>query len=156
MEFDINKVYSAPNADKIKIGSKGYFSDVLKHLREAVEQERSNCYGEIAKIKEDFYAARFKIKNDYCYGLFYPAEEPTKKILRPYKSTDEMIAHFHKCVELTPQNDYIPNIWVIKKINGFTMQITGFGDTDSVIVDGSEMNLCQAKDLALSTLLQRV
>ena len=45
MKFDLNKVCSAPNADKVKIGSKGYFSDVLKYLKDAVEQEQGEKYG---------------------------------------------------------------------------------------------------------------
>ena len=41
MEFDESKIFTMVNADKVKLGSKGYFADSLKELKIAVEQERS-------------------------------------------------------------------------------------------------------------------
>lgn len=112
MEFDLSKVYSAPNADQIKIGSKGYFSDVLMYLKDAVEQEQGEKYGEIAEIKNGTYAARFKMKDDYCYGLFYPVEDSKKTEYRPYDDVNEMIDHFCSHFNLVSSTYSLPHIWV--------------------------------------------
>ena len=89
MEFDESKVYTLVNADKVKLGSKGYFADSLKELKIAVEQEHSDNYGEVTEIDDDSYINRFKIGN-YLFGLFY-------LVYRPYYNTSEMFAHFFKC-----------------------------------------------------------
>ena len=74
MDFDIGNVHTMLNAGEVSVGSKGYFSDSLKNLKDSVELEHSKYYGEIAEIKDASYASRFKIKDDYCYILFYPVE----------------------------------------------------------------------------------
>lgn len=112
MKFDLNKVYSAPSADQVKIGSKGYFSDVLKYLKDAVEQEQGEKYGEIAEIKDESYESRFKMKDDYCYGLFYPVEDPKKTEYRPYNDVSEMIDHFCSHFNLVSSTCSLPHIWV--------------------------------------------
>lgn len=146
MKFDLYNVYTALNADKVEIGSKGYFADSLSKMRCAVEHEYSKNYGKIAEIRDDSYVTRFKIKDDYSHNFFYPAEEPDEKRFHPYKSTEEMIAYFHKYVELAPQSEYIPNVWVKELRSGFTMNITGFGATDSVIINGTEVNMAELFD----------
>lgn len=122
MKIDESKIYTLLTADKVRLGSKGYFADTLKNMREVVDQERSENYGEIAEIKDNSYVARFKIKN--CdieesltnpfrsYGLFYLVEEPKEKELRPYKDTDEMIDHFCRHFNLIPQDHRLPTLWV--------------------------------------------
>lgn len=47
MKFDESKIYTLVTADKVKIGSKGFFSDNLRDLKNIVEQERSERYGKI-------------------------------------------------------------------------------------------------------------
>lgn len=89
MEFDESKVYTLVNADKVRAGSRGYFSDNLKDLKYIVKLEYGERYGEIAEIKDDFYVNRFKIGN-HLFGLFY-------LVYRPYYNTSEMFAHFFKC-----------------------------------------------------------
>lgn len=76
MEFDESKIYTLVTADKVKIGSKGYFSDNLIDLKNIVERERSDRYGKITGIKDNSYTARFQIGGNYNYGLFYLVEEP--------------------------------------------------------------------------------
>lgn len=82
MEFDKSKIYTLVTADKVKIGSKGFFSDNLRDLKNIVERERSERYGKITGIKDDSYTARFQIKveGNYNYGLFYLVEEPKVEV----------------------------------------------------------------------------
>ena len=80
MEFDESKIYTLVTADKVKIGSKGFFSDNLRDLKNIVERERSDRYGKITGIKDNSYTARFQIGGNYNYGLFYLVEEPKVEV----------------------------------------------------------------------------
>lgn len=112
MKFNVDKVYTSVNADKVKIGSKGYFSNVPKYLKDAVEQEQGEKYGEIAEIKDETYESRFKMKDDYCYSLFYLVEDPKKTEYRPYNDVSEMIDHFCSHFNLVSSTRSLPHIWV--------------------------------------------
>ena len=90
MEFDESKVYTPINADKVKIGSKGYYADNLKTLKERVNSHSGRWYGEVDKIYDTGSAYRFGIKNNTQFILFYLVEEPEEKIYRPYNDTAEM------------------------------------------------------------------
>lgn len=96
MKFDKSKVYTALNADEVKVGSKGYFACNIKVLREAVQDEDDVMFGKIEEIFADFASCRFGIENESGYGLFYLVEEPKEKQFRPYKDTDEMIEDFKR------------------------------------------------------------
>lgn len=90
MEFDESKVYTLINADKVKIGSKGYYADDLKTLKERVNSHSRRWYGEVAKIYDIDLTYRFVIKNNTKFILFYLVEEPEEKKYRPYYDTAEM------------------------------------------------------------------
>ncbi len=121
MEFDKSKVYTALNADEVKIGSKGYFADNLYELQCVIHNKKDNFFTikEILKPDEEF---RFLAKNlvgDYdSWNLFYLVEEPKEKKFRPYKDTDEMIEDFKKRYNSyggwSGKNNpmYCPLIWV--------------------------------------------
>lgn len=136
MEFDKSKVYTVLNANKVKIGSRGYFSENLKSLRDAVEENIQ--YGEIREIKDESFAGRFRTKGDgCCYSLFYLIEEPKKKVkFRAYNDMNEMIEDFEKRFYLVPQvlnlsqALRLPQIWVKGKHEGKCkdeiVQVVGF------------------------------
>ena len=80
MKFDKTKVYTAVNADEVKIGSKGYFADTLTDLKARVATESADCFGEILHIlfPDSYYC--FSFKDTRCnYALFYLVEEPAPK-----------------------------------------------------------------------------
>lgn len=88
MDFDETRLYTAFNADKVKVGSKGYFADSLSELKRKINESEepltlTRIYGEEA-------ATRFAISTVSSYFLFYLIEEPKEKLYRPYKDTDEI------------------------------------------------------------------
>lgn len=129
MEFDKSKVYTVLNATKVKIGSRGYFAENLKSLRDAVEENIQ--YGEIREIKDESFAGRFRTKGDgCCYSLFYLIEEPKKKVeFRAYNDMNEMIEDFEKRFHLLPQIHQLPIIWIKNKDNGQKSFILDYGKT---------------------------
>lgn len=90
MEFDESKVYTPINADKVKIGSKGYYADNLKTLKERVDSHSERWLGKVDKIYDTDSTYRFAIKNNTQFILFYLVEEPEEKVYRPYNDTAEI------------------------------------------------------------------
>ncbi len=117
MNFDKSKVFTALNADEVKVGSKGYFANNLDALKRLVNENALTSV--LNKVYTEKKGARFE-KTDYPLGylLFYLVEEPAEEKYRPYKDTDELIedwkerasaygsAHFSK----NPM--FCPSIWV--------------------------------------------
>lgn len=91
MTFDKNKVYTALNADEVKIGSKGYFADSITELKNKVKDEEPS---EVGKVYTENNVYRFSDSNGLDYSLFYLVEEPEEDKYRPYETTDEMIEDF--------------------------------------------------------------
>lgn len=88
MEFDKTRVYSAYNADEVKVGSKGYFADSISELKKKVDE--GNELLTLTKIYGEESATRFSISPISSYILFYLVEEPKEKVYRPYNNTAEM------------------------------------------------------------------
>ena len=88
MEFDKTRVYSAYNADEVKVGSKGYFADSISELKKKVNE--GNELLTLVKIYGEESATRFSISTISSYILFYLVEEPKEKVYRPYNDTAEM------------------------------------------------------------------
>ncbi len=92
MEFDKSKVYTALNADEVKVGSKGFFADCIDTLKAFVTN--GDDFDVLEEIGPEYDSERFKQKNGATYLLFYLVEEPEEEKYRPYENTDEMIEDF--------------------------------------------------------------
>lgn len=82
MEFDINRVYTAVNADEVKAGSKVICANTIKDLKRKVAE---NEITEIKGIKDDCYENRFSAWFDddlLGYALAYLISEPEEKKLK--------------------------------------------------------------------------
>lgn len=88
MEFDKTRVYTALNADEVKVGSKGYFADSINDLKKKVND--GNELLTLTKIYGEESATRFSVSPISSYILFYLVEEPKEKIYRPYDDITEM------------------------------------------------------------------
>ena len=89
MKFDKSKVYTAVNADELKIGSKCIFADTVRGLRRKVEEERDT------NRVETFYRLHNEGGDDlfvggdcaYCYA--YLIEPPAEPKYKPFESVDK-------------------------------------------------------------------
>lgn len=117
MKFNVDKVYTSLNADKVKIGSKGYYADTLNCLKDKVKNGYNGSIGTIDEIKDDLYKNRFNIKGGNAYCLFYLLDDPRVYGYHPYKNTDELIKDFKNLFYSTPQESSIPLIWIKNKNN---------------------------------------
>ncbi|WP_298739814.1 hypothetical protein [uncultured Treponema sp.] len=136
MEFDKNKVYTAANADEVKVGSKGFFADSLAGLRSNVFSEYTTLR-ELTDVYNEHVDHRFETNdgdNVSVYNLFYLVEEPQEKQLRPYKDTDEMIDHFCRHFNLVPQEHCLPIIWIKRIITGVKYLVVRIGADEVTIV----------------------
>lgn len=117
MKFNVDKVYTSLNADKVKIGSKGYYADTLNCLKDKVKNGYNGSIGTIDEIKDDLYKSRFNIKGGNAYCLFYLLDDPRVYGYHPYKNTDELIKDFKNQFYSTPQESSISLIWIKNKNN---------------------------------------
>lgn len=86
MEFDESKVYTALNADKLKIGSEVIVADSLWHLKSFVKDDCKTK--KLVDIRNDSTLYRFHVlENDNVhynndYALAYLVSEPEEKKLK--------------------------------------------------------------------------
>ena len=80
MEFDKNRVYTALNADELKVGSEIFAADDLASLKSIVNRDEYLCH--LMEVNNAYRAQRFKIKeNSISYALAYLVSEPKEKQL---------------------------------------------------------------------------
>ena len=117
MEFNKSRIYTAVNADELKVGSKVYVADSLSWLQEHVTNGNSPCT--IKEILPSNCSARFRtVDSDgdiFCWCLAYLVEEPDS-----LKWTDLKIGDVVKCK--------------ICKIRAVTKLVTGIDE--SAPIDG--------------------
>lgn len=138
MKFDKSKVFTALNADELKVGSKGYFTDNIESLELVVQSEDYLAFGELEKIQKPNMSYRFGMKeSDKSFNLFYLVKEPQEKKFRPYSNPDEMIEDFKRRYNAyggwsgKDNPMYNPMIWVKSKTTGFRHLVTDYGDDDN-------------------------
>lgn len=129
MEFDKRKVYTAVNADELKVGDKVYIADNIYDLQHDVENEQNA--GFIQEIYPCDTTARFRAK--YChselydeYCLAYLVERAKEKKYRPYESIDEFVSDFIKRFNTHCPNYAMPLIWVRRKAGRTILNIDAF------------------------------
>ena len=83
MEFDIKRVYTAVNADELKVGSKVICATCLANLKEYVADYFAGCENTciITSILDDAYGDRFECSK-YHSPLVYLISEPEEKKLK--------------------------------------------------------------------------
>ena len=79
MEFDKSKVYTALNADELKVGSKVIIADNLGRLKQYVENDY--CIVLLEDVRSEEYDSRFSNGEAY-YNLAYLVSEPEEKKLK--------------------------------------------------------------------------
>lgn len=84
MIFDKSKVYTALNADEVKIGSKGCFSDTIAELKNRVKNEK---FYKVDHINKDDVICRFVSSCGLHNALFYLVEEPKEEKYRHLDGT---------------------------------------------------------------------
>ena len=79
MEFDKSRVYTALNADELKVGSKVIVAETLAHLKILLKERDAQI---LEKIRDESYACRFVINNGVPFLFAYLVEEPEEKKLK--------------------------------------------------------------------------
>ena len=86
MEFDKSRVYTAVNADELKIGSKCIFADTICNLREQVQRENyQDCIFLLRCIRGDDSAYRFD-DGERLFSFVYLIEPPAAREYTPFSS----------------------------------------------------------------------
>ena len=88
MKFDKTRLYTACNADEVKVGSRGFFADSISELKRKISEGEEPLT--LVKICGEEAATRFSVSPVSSYILFYLVEEPKEKTYQPYYNTDEI------------------------------------------------------------------
>jgi len=89
MEFDKSRVFSAVNADELKVGSKCIFADTVKALRKKVQADDYAQYVQpFIRLHDNGYDVQF-LADCYTYNYAYLIEPPSKPKYRPFESVDK-------------------------------------------------------------------
>ena len=95
MEFDKSRVYTAVNADELKVGSKVYVSDNIYYLRECVEDNFESCI--LARVMSEKEPKRFCIdKSNEKWQLAYLIEPPAEPKYKPFENLKQLIVATEK------------------------------------------------------------
>ena len=87
MQFDKSKVYTALNADELKIGSKVLVADTIGNLKDLVKSDEDPAM--LAEIDNDYIAYRFRCEDDQQeYALAYLIEPPTEPKYKPFPDNE--------------------------------------------------------------------
>lgn len=76
MKFDKSKVYTALNADELKVGSKVIAANTLGDLKSRVE--RNGTLIQLGRINTEEYQCRFTCDDGIDYAFAYLVEEPKR------------------------------------------------------------------------------
>ena len=94
MEFDKSRVYTAVNADELKIGSRCIFANTILSLREEVESLKGGEFiGELIAILNDNLVNRLRGEKG-AYPLAYLIEPPAEH--KPFESIDKAMEAIKK------------------------------------------------------------
>lgn len=142
MEFDKSRVYTALNADELKVGDKVIVADTLTKLKEKV-QEDADIFNLVFVFPED---AELRFSDGNCgWNLAYLVKSAAEKKWRAYKDCDEMIADFKRRYGNAINADnpmWHPLIWVKKKqCNSCHLVIDIYKNLRSVILNCVECSL---------------
>lgn len=91
MKFDKSRVYTAVNADELRVGSKCIFADSLATLKACVETENPRIRI-LEEIEKENYTNRFIWNDSYnCYhmNLAYLIEPPAEPKYKPFESVEK-------------------------------------------------------------------
>lgn len=87
MEFNKNRIYTAVNADELKIGSTVYVSDNMYYLKKCVEESLESSI--LTSILSEKEPKRFCISNNEKWQLVYLIEPPTEPKYKPFESVEK-------------------------------------------------------------------
>ena len=125
MEFDKSRVYTAVNANELKVGSRCLFSDTVGGLRRKVEEE--GCANRV----ETFYRLQNKggddlfVGNNYAYCYAYLIEPPAEPKYKPFKDIDKAMEAIKK-----------HGGWIKKKSNRYQYIVIAKSSTSLRLFDG--------------------
>ena len=116
MEFDKSRVYTAVNADELKVSSKVYVSDNMYYLKKCVEDNLESCI--LTEVLWEKEANRFCIDDMFNeqWQLAYLIEPPAELKYKPFSDIE-------KTFEIIKKHGG----WVKKKANGDLHLVSNIG-----------------------------
>ena len=89
MTFDESKVYTALNADELRVGSRCIFADTIQDLKKTVERSVGYERTKLKRLQDDTNTCRFIDSFGTMFVFAYLIESPKESEYRPFKNIEE-------------------------------------------------------------------
>lgn len=147
MKFDKSRVYTAVNADELKIGSRCVFADTVKGLK--MQMQSDNFTDSInvlafARLHNEGRDDLFVASDGFAYTYAYLIEPPDEPKYKPFENLNSLVSGTNKhCVYIKSKKS------VVEQIVGMTLN-------NDVVVDGQNgRRTLSAKDLLENYVFER-
>ena len=110
MKFDKSRVYTAVNAEELKIGSKCIFADTIYALRKKVGSDSAQLFVHVLRaVRDGSKKERFEEDDSTTYLLAYLIEPPVEPKYKPFENLKQLIVatkkHGETVKSLVGQNE---------------------------------------------------
>ncbi len=95
MTFDKSKVYTALNADELRVGSRCIFADTMQDLKKSVERSVGYERTKLKRLQDDTNTCRFIDSFGKMFVFAYLIESPKESEYRPFESIEEAMKTIH-------------------------------------------------------------
>ena len=89
MTFDKSKVYTALNADELRVGSRCIFADTIQDLKKTVERSVGYERTKLRRLQDDTNTCRFIDSFGKMFVFAYLIESPKESEYHPFESIEE-------------------------------------------------------------------
>lgn len=89
MTFDESKVYTALNADELRVGSRCIFADTIQDLKKTVKRSAGYERTKLRRLQDDTNTCRFIDSFGKMFVFAYLIESPKESEYRPFESIEE-------------------------------------------------------------------
>ena len=89
MTFDKSKVYTALNADELRVGSRCIFADTIQDLKKSVERSVGYERTKLKRLQDDTNTCRFIDSFGKMFVFAYLIEPPAEPKYKPFSSVEK-------------------------------------------------------------------
>ena len=89
MEFDKSRIYTAVNADELRVGSRCIFADTIQDLKKSVERSVGYERTKLKRLQDDTNTCRFIESFGKMFVFAYLIESPKESEYRPFESIED-------------------------------------------------------------------
>lgn len=151
MRFNRSNVKTILDVDSVDVGQKGYFANSLLDLKDFVENDNQDHYGQILQIEEGsisdccFYSDLARRMGKDWYMYFYPVNE---RIPNEISEVHDVTGHFCSIINVLMRNSIV-DVDYQSKSERITLTIKDWGSGNVQFCESIDVLDCSVRDIVL-------